>query len=126
MRILCVLGLVFILAPAPRTAQTDSGWAAVTRLYRQRLSEAGIVGSSLFVVRNGSVAEKALEGYQDLATKQNVDADTIYHWASVTKTFTGVAIMQLRDRGLLALDDPVVKHVPELRRVHNPHAISHR
>jgi CubicO group peptidase (beta-lactamase class C family) len=126
MRILCVLGLVFILAPAPPTAQTDSGWAAVTRLYRQRLSEAGIVGSSLFVVRNGSVAEKALEGYQDLATKQNVDADTIYHWASVTKTFTGVAIMQLRDRGLLALDDPVVKHVPELRRVHNPHGdISH-
>ena len=28
--------------------------------------------------------------------------------------------MQLRDRGLLALDDPIVKYVPEFRRVHNP------
>ena len=28
--------------------------------------------------------------------------------------------MQLRDRGLLSLDDPVVKYVPELRAVHNP------
>ncbi len=46
--------------------------------------------------------------------------DTIYHWASITKTFTGIAIMQLRDRGLLSLDDPVVKYVPELRLAHNP------
>jgi hypothetical protein len=33
--------------------------------------------------------------------------------------FTGVAIMQLRDRGALSLDDPVVNVVPELRRIHN-------
>lgn len=46
--------------------------------------------------------------------------ETIYHWASITKTFTGIAIMQLRDRGLLSLDDPVVKFVPELRFAHNP------
>ena len=45
---------------------------------------------------------------------------TIYHWASITKTFTGIGIMQLRDRGLLSLDDPVVKYVPELRLAHNP------
>jgi CubicO group peptidase (beta-lactamase class C family) len=50
-----------------------------------------------------------------------VDADTIYHWASVTKTMTGIAIQQLRDRGLLKLDDPIVKYVPELARVHNPY-----
>ena len=43
-----------------------------------------------------------------------------YHWASITKTFTGIAIMQLRDRGLLSLDDPVVKYVPELRRGPQP------
>ena len=65
-------------------------------------------------------SHSATEGYQDLATKRPVDADTIFHWASITKTFTGIAIMQLRDRGLLSLDDPVVKYVPELRRVHNP------
>ena len=47
-------------------------------------------------------------------------ADTIFHWASITKTFTGIAILQLRDRGLLSLDDPAVKYLPELRQVHNP------
>ena len=49
-----------------------------------------------------------------------MDEDTIYHWASITKTFTGIAIMQLRERGLLKLDDPIVRYVPELKAVHNP------
>jgi CubicO group peptidase (beta-lactamase class C family) len=39
---------------------------------------------------------------------QPVDADTAYNWASITKTMTAIAILQLRDRGLLSLDDPAV------------------
>ena len=50
-----------------------------------------------------------------------MDDETIYHWASITKTLTGIAIMQLRDRGRLSLDDPAVKYVPELREIHNPY-----
>jgi hypothetical protein len=97
------------------------GWARVASLYHQRLQDAGIVGSSLMFVKNGAVAHQAFEGYQDRATKRGVDEETIFHWASITKTFTGIAIMQLRDRGLLSLDDPAVKYVPELREVHNPY-----
>jgi CubicO group peptidase (beta-lactamase class C family) len=96
-------------------------WSRVEALYRQRVHDAGIVGSSLLVVRNGAVVHKASVGYQDLDAKRPVDDATIFHWASITKTFTGVAIMQLRDRGLLSLDDPAVKYVPELRAVHNPY-----
>ncbi len=109
-------------AASPRTGASalDAAWSNVTGWYREHLRQAGIVGSSLMLVKDGVVAERQFEGFQDLDTKRPVDADTIYHWASITKTFTGIAIMQLRDRGLLALDDPVVKYVPELREVHNP------
>src|SRR5207245_1166065 len=75
----------------------------------------------LAYVKDGAVAATAFEGYQDLQTKRPIDDETIFHWASITKTFTGVAIMQLRDRGLLSLDDPAIKYVPELREVHNPY-----
>jgi CubicO group peptidase (beta-lactamase class C family) len=92
----------------------------VVAVFRQRVEQAGIVGSSLMFVKNGSVGLKHFVGYQDLATKRPVDEETIYHWASITKTLTGVAIMQLRDRGYFSLDDPAVKYVPELRQVHNP------
>lgn len=94
-------------------------WSRVAALYHDRLQQTGIAGSSLMFVKNGEVVNKAFEGYQDLAAKRAVDEDTIYHWASITKMFTGVAIMQLRDRGLLSLDDPAVKYVPELQQVHN-------
>ena len=117
--------LVRLLAPIALSAAlafqpTPDGWSRVASLYRQRLQATGIVGSSLMFVSGGRVAHQALEGLQDRETKRPVDEQTIYHWASITKTFTGVAIMQLRDRGLLALDDPAVKYVPELREVHNP------
>ena len=42
---------------------------------------------------------------------------TIYHWGSITKTLTAIAILQLRDRGRLSLDDHITRYLPELRRV---------
>jgi CubicO group peptidase (beta-lactamase class C family) len=112
--------LTLLAVPFVQPTALAERWAKVAAFYRQRVQQAGIVGSSLVLVKDGAIAAKAFDGYQDAATKRPVDADTIYHWASITKTFTGVAIMQLRDRGLLSLDDPVIKYVPELREVHNP------
>ena len=114
------LGILFTQTPAA-LGPPVAGWFAVERVYHQQVQSAGIVGSSLLVVRDGRVVASAVDGFQHLDAKRPVDADTIYHWASVTKTFTGIAIMQLRDRGLLALDDPIVKYVPEFRQVHNPY-----
>ncbi len=106
---------------AQQGAGPPEGWSATASYYREQVGRAGIVGSSLVMVRNGHVVADEQVGYQDLANQRPVDRDTIFHWASITKTFTAIAIMQLRDRGLLSLDDPVEKYVPEIRRVHNPH-----
>jgi CubicO group peptidase (beta-lactamase class C family) len=119
MRFAATLLIALALFPTATSHATDESWTRVAALYRQRIAEAGIVGSSLFFVQNGAVATKLMEGYQDLRSKQPITENTIFHWASITKTLTGIAIMQLRDRGLLTLDDPVVKYVPELRAVHN-------
>jgi len=90
------------------------------QLHRAEMRRSGIVGSSFYFVRDGRVVAADHLGEQDAEAHVPVDARTIYHWASITKTMTGIAIMQLRDRGLLALDDPIVRYVPELARVHNP------
>jgi len=74
----------------------------------------------VMIVRNGRVLMQDLYGSANLEKQQMVDERTIYHWASITKTFTSIAVMQLRDRGRLTLDDPIVKYLPELRAVHNP------
>jgi len=83
------------------------------------VKEDGVVGAAYVVLDKGKVAEAHVTGMADLEMRQPVDSNTIFHWASITKTLTAVAIMQLRDHGKLSLQDPIIKYVPELTRVHN-------
>lgn len=107
------------------TAQTNTeftrAWRSVAESYRQLVHDEGVVGSSLWFVHDGEVLAREYDGSADLESGREVDEHTIYHWASITKTFTGIAIMQLRDRGRLHLDDPIVDYVPELQDAHNPY-----
>jgi CubicO group peptidase (beta-lactamase class C family) len=106
----------------PSAATGEAGaFSAFDRFFDARLAEQGIVGASFVLLRDHRVAHARTFGFADLASRQPVDSETIFHWASITKTFTAIAIMQLRDRGLLSLDDPIVKYLPELRQVHNPY-----
>ena len=55
-----------------------------------------------------------------------VDADTVFRIASMTKSFTAMAILQLRDEGKLSLDDPAERYVPELKTLRYPTSDSPR
>ena len=83
------------------------------------LSQHGVVGGGIAVVH---IDVQPMEFWFGEARRDKllpVDAETSYNWASITKTMTAIAILQLRDRGQLALDDPAVLYVPELRQVHD-------
>ena len=104
-------------------AQTPPNFEQVKRdfkaFYEEQLKRHGIVGSSFMLLHDSQIVDQYFYGLAHREQKRAVDEQTIYHWASITKTFTGIAIMQLRDRGLLKLDDPIIKYVPELKDVHN-------
>jgi len=72
-------------------------------------------GAAVGVVEGGELVFSAGLGFADLATQCHPDTATLYRIASVTKTFTGTAIMQLRAAGQLQLDDPAVWFLPELK-----------
>ena len=110
---------VLFAAFAPRV-EAQRGWTDLTRRFDAFAEAAGVVGGSAVLVRKGAIAARHHFGYADLAAKRRVTDRTIYHWASVTKTLTAVAVLQLRDRGLLKLDDPITRWVPELREIHDP------
>ncbi len=113
-----------LLLPAPLHGQLPSSfqesWARISTELRDSLESEGMVGASWAFVRGRDVVAMETFGFADLETNRMVDKATIYHWGSITKTLTGIAILQLRDRGLLGLDDPILRYVPELREVHNP------
>jgi CubicO group peptidase (beta-lactamase class C family) len=102
--------------PAP----TQDPWPAIAADLQRRCEQAGVVGGALAFVRDGRIASFAAHGFADRAAERRVDVDTVFHWASCTKTLTGIAVMQLRDRGKLRLTQPIVDTVPELRVVHDP------
>jgi CubicO group peptidase (beta-lactamase class C family) len=77
-------------------------------------------GVSVGAVLDGELAWTVNIGSADLETGRAPDERTLYRIASITKTFTATAIVQLRDDGLLDLDDPLVRHLPEFRAAHNP------
>lgn len=115
--------LVYAVTAAMSTISAqDSGNDAALRafkpVYEQELKRAGVIGSAFAMLSEGK-ATRLSYGVANIERNLPVDDDTIWHWASNTKPFTGIAIMQLRDRGLLKLDDSVTKYLPELRKVHN-------
>jgi CubicO group peptidase (beta-lactamase class C family) len=102
------------------SGQTNAKFAEFKSFYEKELKENGIVGSSFVFLQDRKILAEYFYGAANLEKNQLVDENTIYHWASNTKPLTGIAVLQLRDRGLLKLDDSVLKYLPELKTVHNP------
>lgn len=121
-----LLGLVLgVSAPDAGYSQAPAGfdatWHEVAAWFHHRLAKEGVVGGTLWLLHDGQVLAREHHGFADLATGRRIDDNTIFHWASITKTFTGIAIMQLRDRRRLSLDDSVLRYLPELGPVHDPY-----
>jgi CubicO group peptidase (beta-lactamase class C family) len=113
---IAVSAMSFCMPPAGR-AQLDAFHARFDSV----LTRHGIVGGGWAFVHGTAEARLHYFGEARRETHQRVNGDTAYNWASITKTMTAIAILQLRDRGKLSLDDPAVRYVPELREVHDPY-----
>ena len=79
------------------------------------MAEHGVPGLAVAVARDG--VEEYAEGFgtREIGTDAPVSPDTIFGVASVTKSFTALAIMQLHEAGKLSVDDPVTRYLPEFR-----------
>ncbi|MDF2709483.1 MAG: class beta-lactamase-related serine hydrolase [Nonomuraea muscovyensis] len=87
--------------------------AAVDAYLTRALDETGLPGLSAVVTRGDRVVHAA--GYGHDSDGRPVTADTPMRIASVSKSFTAMAVMTLVDKGTVALDDPVAEHLPEVR-----------
>jgi CubicO group peptidase (beta-lactamase class C family) len=117
-----MLGLVALLWPMNASTQGATASAQLADFHARFnavLTQHSVVGGGLALVHGQEQATQFSFGVARRDSHQLVDAETTYNWASITKTMTAIAILQLRDRGLLSLDDPAVRYVPELREVHD-------
>ncbi|MFN8623306.1 MAG: serine hydrolase domain-containing protein [Chloroflexota bacterium] len=94
--------------------------AAVRAAAETHLAGGPAAGLAVAIVRDGKPAWSGGFGMADPATGRPMTPDTLLRIASVTKTFTATAVLQLRDEGRISLEDPLVAHVPEARRIVDP------
>lgn len=82
---------------------------------------------NILVADKGNVVYQGSFGYADVASKlPNID-QTAFNLASVSKTFTAVAVLQLKQKGKLKLDDPFIKYFPDFpwKQITLRHLLSH-
>lgn len=93
-----------------------AGWADGLREYAARLmDEARMPGLAVAVALGGTPVFAAGFGLRDMEAGLPVTPDTVFGGASTTKSLTCVAILQLEEAGVLAVTDPVTRHLPEFR-----------
>ncbi|MBP1635261.1 MAG: pbpE 4 [Acidobacteria bacterium] len=98
----------------------------IDRLVAGDMARQHVPGAAWGVVVDGELAHVGAAGTRVAGTEAPVDGDTVFRIASMTKSFTAMAVLALRDEGRLSLDDPVERYVPELRELRYPTADSPR
>jgi CubicO group peptidase (beta-lactamase class C family) len=79
-----------------------------------------IPGLSACIIKDDSLVWHQAYGYADVERKVPVTDSTLFFLASISKTITGTALMQLYERGLFKLDDNVNNYLPAELQVINP------
>ena len=87
------------------------------------VKESRLYGATAGIVHGDELIWSGGAGFANLAAGRPSGPDVLYRIASITKTFTGTAVMQLRDEGALELDDPAAKWLPELSDSASPATI---
>ena len=112
-----------------RVAKLRGAFPEVDRLMADFAARSHVPGIAYGILIDGDLAHTGAVGTRDASLgtmKAPVDADTVFRIASMTKSFTALSILKLRDEGKLSLDDPAERYVPELAGLIYPTADSPR
>jgi len=111
---------------ADRYAKLTGALPEIDRLFQQFATRSRVPGIAWGILIDGKLVHAGSAGYRDIASKAPVDADTVFRIASMTKSFTAISILKLRDEGKLSLDDPAERYVPQLGALKYPTSDSPR
>lgn len=108
----------FEIATSPAELGFDPAGIDRLRAYMAGMVQADrIAGGAFVILRHGRVAALDCVGRASLKDDRPIRPDTLYRIYSMTKPVTAVAMMQLYEQGLWALDDPITRFLPQMRNL---------
>ncbi|MCC6241418.1 MAG: beta-lactamase family protein [Gemmatimonadaceae bacterium] len=116
-----IAGAQSSIAPPPTFADPNRVSAlrralpAIDSTMQAFASANNVPGIAYGIIVDGALLHVRALGIRDVSANAPVDTSTVFRIASMTKSFTALAILQLRDAGRLRLDDLAEQYVPEMR-----------
>ena len=105
-----------LLAPPAVAAAPDKAvLAEIDQIFATWALDLHVPGLSYGLVIDGKLVTIGTHGVQDIVTNRPVTAESRFRIASMSKAFTALAILKLRDEGKLSLDAPAETYVPEMK-----------
>jgi len=95
-----------------RKKKLASAFAGIDAIVDDEMSRQKMPGVAVGIVIDGELAYAKGFGFADVEKKTVPDADTVFRIGSITKSFTSLAILALRDDGALGLDDLLTNWIP--------------
>ena len=95
--------------------QTDGAYPELDDFIRQKMADEDIPGLAVVIVQGDEIIYLKGFGVTSLSDPQPVTPQTIFDLASISKSFTALGVLLLRDQGLIDLDAPVQQYLPEFQ-----------
>jgi len=111
-----------VFADPNRIEKIKTAFAVIDSLYKKHATENHFPAISFGLVVDGQLVYKNSYGYTDVGKKIPATSSSLFRIASMSKSFTCMAILKLRDEGKLDLDDPAHLYIPELKNLKYPTA----
>ena len=109
-----------VFADPDRRAKLATAFPEIDRIVAAFMERTHVPGAAWGIIIDGELAHIGVAGHRELKAKAPVTRDSVFRIASMTKSFTAMAILNLRDEGKLSLDDLAERHVPELKNLRYP------
>ena len=110
-----LLALLFELVSPAAVGASGLNPEQIDALAARVMEEFGVPGMAIGVVKKGETVYTAGHGVREIGKKGDIDTDTMFRIASVSKAFTSAALAVLVDRGEVAWDGAVIDYLPEFR-----------
>ncbi len=109
--------LAYYFTDSLRIQKLKGTQQVVDRIYKEYAQEKNFPGFTYAVIADGRMLYSGNMGYTDVNKKIQVNNSSAFRIASMTKSFTSLAILKLRDEGKLKLDDPASDYIPEMKDI---------
>jgi CubicO group peptidase (beta-lactamase class C family) len=100
---------------ADRSKNVEAAMPVIDELFKNYAQQNHFPSIVYGLVLDGKLVHTGNTGYSNLSEKITANSTSEFRIASMTKSFTAMAILRLRDEGKLRLDDPVSQYIPEMR-----------